>query len=90
MSVFWDDPSSSFAFDPSAEFETDDELQKKEEENTYIYPTGLTCRVSSHREEKKQNKTKKQNKKTHRYRRDITITIRQRIDLECEAEFLLR
>jgi hypothetical protein len=28
---FWDDPSSSFAFDPSAEFETDDELQKKRE-----------------------------------------------------------
>jgi hypothetical protein len=29
VSVFWDDPSSSFAFDPSAEFETDDELQKE-------------------------------------------------------------
>jgi hypothetical protein len=28
---FWDDPSSSFAFDPSAEFETDDEFHPKKE-----------------------------------------------------------
>ena len=48
MSVFWDDPSSSFAFDPSAEFETDDELQKKEEEEHIHIPHGVnvSCIIS--------------------------------------------